>query len=77
MDHRNNELPICTVITGDLIALYCSKWCNKDITNIVGHEIHTVASSAGYQQIVHKFTHIVNNSSSCIDPIFCNNLSLV
>ena len=76
MDHINNELPICSVITGDLNAR-CSKWCNKDITNSVGREIDTLTSSAGYKQIINKPTHIVNNSPSCIDVIFCNNLNLL
>ena len=48
MDHINNELPICSVITGDLNAR-CSKWCNKDITNSVDREIDTLTSSAGYK----------------------------
>ena len=60
MDHINNELPICSVITGDLNGR-CSKWCNKDITNSVGCEIDTFTSSAGYKQIINKPTHIVNN----------------
>ena len=46
MDYINNELPICSVITGGLNARY-SKWCNKDITNSVGHEIDTLTSSTG------------------------------
>ena len=74
MDHINNELPICSVITGDLNGRY-SKWCNKDITNLVGCDIDTLTSSAGYKQIINKPTHIVNNLSSCIDLIFCNNLN--
>ena len=76
MDHINNELPICSVITGDLNAR-CSKWCNKDITNSVGREIDTLTSSAGYKQIINKPTHVVSNSSSCIDLIFSNNLNLL
>ena len=76
MDHINNELPICSVITGDLNAR-CSKWCNKDITNLVGREIDTLTSSAGNKQIINKPTHILNNSSSCIDLIFCNKLNLL
>ena len=44
MDHINNELPICSVITGGLNGR-CLKWCNKDITNSVGREIDTLTSS--------------------------------
>ena len=76
MDHINNELPICSVITGDLNAR-CSKWCNIDINNSFGHEVDTLISSAGYKQIINKPTRIVNNSSSCIDFLFCNNLNLI
>ena len=75
MDQINNKLPIFSVITGDLNAR-CSKWCNKDITNLFDREIDTLTSSAGYKQIINKPTHIVNNSSSCTDLIFCNNLNL-
>ena len=76
MDHINNELPICSVITGDLNVRY-SNWCDKDITNSVGCEIYTLTSSAGYKQIINKPTHTVNNSSACIDVIFCYNLNLL
>ena len=69
-------LDICPIITGDLNAR-CSKWCNKDITNPVGRETDTLTSSAGYKQIIKKPTHILNNSSSCIDLVFRNNLNLI
>ena len=75
MDHINNEIPICLVITGDFNDK-CSKWCNKDITNSVGREIYTLTSSAGYRQFINKPNHFFNNSSSCIYLIFCNNLNL-
>ena len=74
-DHRNNELPFWSVINGDLNARY-SKWCNKDMTNSIGFEIDTL-TSARYKQMINKLTHIINNSSSCIDLIFCNNLNLI
>ena len=48
MDHINNELPICSVITGDLNAR-CLRWCNKDISNSAGCGIDTLTSSAGYK----------------------------
>ena len=65
----NNELPTCSDITGDLNA-WCLKWCNQDIINLVGHEIDTLTSSAGYQQFMSKLTYIGNNSSGCLDLIF-------
>ena len=34
----NDELPICSVVTGDFNAR-CSRWCRNDITNFAGKEI--------------------------------------
>ena len=73
--HINNEVFICLVVAGDLNAR-CSKWCNKDI-NSVDCEIDTLLSSARYKQIINKPTHIANDSSSCTDLTFCNNLNLI
>ena len=75
IDHINNELPTCSVLTGDFNAR-CSKWCNNDITNANGRALDTLASSLGYKQIINKPTHTVNNSFSCIDLIFCDNLNI-
>ena len=69
MDHINNELPICSVLTGDFNAR-CSKWCNNDITNADGRALDTLTSSAGYKQIINKPTDTLNNSFSCIDFIY-------
>ena len=76
MDQINNELPNCSVITGDFNAR-CSKWWNEDITNSIGREIDTLTLAGGYKQIINQPTHIVNNLLSCIDLIFCNNMNLI
>ena len=76
MDHINNECPTCSVLIGDFIAR-CFKWCNNDITNANGHALDTLTSSTGYKQIINKPTHIVSNSFSCIDLIFCNKLNII
>ena len=47
MNNINNELPICSVITGDLNVRY-SKWRYRVITNSAGREIDTFTSSTGY-----------------------------
>ena len=47
MNNINNELPICSVITGDLNVRY-SKWRYRIITNSAGREIDTFTSSTGY-----------------------------
>ena len=37
----------------------------------------TLISSAGYKQIIDKPTHVINNSMSYIDLIFCTNQNLI
>ena len=69
VDNINNELPIVSVISGNFNAR-CSKWCNKGITHLVGREINSLSSAAGYKQLISKPTHIVNNSSSCTSILF-------
>ena len=66
----NDELPICLIETGDINAR-CSRWWRNDITNFAGKEINFLASTANYTQIIDKPAHVINNSKSCIDLIFC------
>ena len=54
-----------------------SNWWENDITNSVGKELDSLTLSAGYSQIIDKPTHIVNNSMSCIDLIFCTNTNVI
>ena len=49
----------------------------NDITNSIGQELDSLTSSAGYSQIIDKLSHIVNNSMSCIDLIFCTNANVI
>ena len=72
----NDEFPLCSVITGDFNAR-CSRWWKNDITNLTGEEIDTLTSSAGYSQLIDKPTHILDNSMSCIDLIFCTNKNII
>ena len=63
-------------MTGDFNARSSNRWKN-DITNSVGQELDFLISSAGCSQIIDKATHIVNNSMSCIDLIFCTNTNVI
>ena len=42
-------------------------------TNLQGQELDSLTLSAGYNQVIDKPTHVINNSMSCIDLIFCTN----
>ena len=40
-------------------------------------EIDTLPVAAGYKQIIDKPIHIISNSSSCTDFIYCNNQNII
>ena len=43
----------------------------------IGKEIDFPTSSASFTQIIDKPTHVINNSKSCIDLIFCINQNVI
>ena len=72
----NDEFPLSSMVNGDFNAV-CTNWWKDDITNSAGREIASLTSSAGYTQIIDKPTHVINNSVSFIDLIFCSNQNLM
>ena len=68
--------PFLTVVLGDFNAK-TSLWYNNDITTYEGSKIDGVTSQFGLEQIIKEPTHIIGNSSSCIDLIFTNQPNLV
>ena len=54
-----------------------SNWCKYDISNNEGVQIDSVTSIDGLEQLIYERTHILSNSSSCIDLIFINHPNLV
>ena len=76
MSNINAEIPLCSVITGDFNAR-SKRWWKNDITNLAGQEIDSLTSSAGYKQLIDKPTHVINNSMSCIDFLFCTNQNVI
>ena len=66
LSQKNDELPICSVVTGGFNAR-SSRWWRNDITNFEGTEIDFLTSSTGYIQIIDKPT----------DLIFCTNQNVI
>ena len=62
--------PDFSIILGDFNAKLKS-WCNSE-----GTKIDAVTPLYGIQQLISKPTHLLPNSSSCIDLIFIDQLSL-
>ena len=68
--------PDFSIILGDFNARSKS-WWKSDIDTIEVTKIDAVTSSYGLQQLISQPTHLLANSSSCIDLIFTDQPSLV
>ena len=68
--------PFLTVVLSDF-NVKTSLWYNNNITTYEGSKIDGVTSQFGLEQIIKEPTHIIGNSSSCIDLIFTNQPNLV
>ena len=47
-----------------------NSWYANDSANTEGSKIDILTASFAFNQIINKQTHILENSSSCIDLIF-------
>ena len=52
-------------------------WHNNDITTFEGSKIEGVTSQFGLQELIKEPTHIIGDSSSCIDLIFTTQPNLI
>ena len=68
--------PDFSIILGDFNARSNSWWIG-DIETSEGSGINALTTSYGFQQLISEPTHILNNSSSCIDLIFTDQPNLV
>ena len=75
-DHMAEKNSCAMVVLGDFNAKLKS-WYTSDNTNFEGSKIYFLTSSFSFHQIMNKPTHILNNSSSCIDLIFATQTDLV
>ena len=64
-----NQDPAFTTLLGDFNAKSKS-WRVHDITKNEGTQTESISSLYGFSQLISKPTHILQNSSSCIDLIF-------
>ena len=68
--------PFLTVVLADFIAK-SSLWYYNNITTHEGSKTDDVTSQFGLEQIIKEPTHIIGDSSSCIDLIFTTQPNLV
>ena len=75
-DHMTGKKPYMMAVLGDFNAKWDSWYANIK-TNIERWKIGILKYNFGFNQIINEPTHILNNSSSCIDLIFTSQPNLV
>ena len=68
--------PLFVLITGDF-NVRSSNWRKNDLFTSGGTQVYSLTTSYGLSQIISDPTHILPNSSSCIDLIFTNQPNLL
>ena len=76
IDNAISSDPDLVLILGDFNAKL-SSWCGSDIDTLEGIKINDLTSSYGLSQLISEPTHILPNSSSCIDLIFCSHPNMI
>ena len=76
LEHTENKNPFLIVVLGDF-NVRMQGWYQNDITTFEGCKIDIATSQFGLSQIIKEPTHILSNSTSCIDLIFTSQPNLV
>ena len=66
IDHVADKNPYMMVVLGDFNGKLNS-WYANDNKDIQGSKTDILTASFGFNQIINEPTHILSNSSSCID----------
>ena len=75
LNHIKQFRPSFTIILGDFNARSKS-WWPEDVTSHEGTHIESLTTMHGLQQLISDPTHLLPNSSSCIDLIFTDQPNL-
>ena len=71
MSDRMIQNPHFILVTGDY-NVRSSSWWKNNLTTSEGNQVDAITSSYDLSQLICEPTHILTNSSSCIDLIFIN-----
>ena len=75
LDLISKKNPFLVVVLGDFNAKL-SQWHDKDSNTSEGISVENITSQFGLHHIINEPTHILENSSSCIDLIFTSQPNL-
>ena len=66
LSNINNLYPTCSITLGYFKAI-CSKWFTFDKNNTAGIALDNITMTSGYNQMIEKPNHYINELSSRID----------
>ena len=69
LDFVSKKNPFLIVVLGDFNAKL-SQWLDKDSSTSEGISIENMTLQFGFHKMINELTHILENSSSCIDLVF-------
>ena len=75
LDFVSKKNPFLLVVLGDFNAKL-SQWHDKDTSTPEGISVESITSQFALHQIINEPTHILENSSCCIDLIFTSQPNL-
>ena len=76
LETLSKNKPYVLVATGDFNAKL-THWYSQDTNTFKGISVENVVSQFGLHQIIKEPTHILENSSSCIDLVFTSQPNLI
>ena len=71
-----NKNPCMVIVLGDFNCK-SNKWYWKDAPSVEGNDIDYLTCQYGLKQLINEPTHVLVNSATCIDLIFCSQPNLV
>ena len=76
LNYTTSSNGLFTIILGDFNAR-SSVWWTKDKTTTEGTKLESLTSVHGFHQLISQPTHLLPQSSSCIDLIFTDQPNLI
>ena len=76
LNYTTSSNGLFTIILGDFNAR-SSVWWTKDKTTTEGTQLESLTSVHGFHQLISQPTHLLPQSSSCIDLIFTDQPNLI
>ena len=76
LDRLFQDNPFLVVVIGDFIVK-SSNWYYHDKSSSEGNAVDAITKQYGLHQVIKEPTHILDNSSTCIDLIFTSQPNLI